>query len=151
MFYFPLIPRLLATYRSPTMAPHMRFHAKHRSSDGIMRGPYDGEAWQVVLNDPQCDFMAKEDRNVWFGMAMDGMNSFFNNSSSHSIWPVVLILYNLPPWMAIQKGHIILSCIIPNTKIIYLHITMAHVLICEQCTICFNSIQFWLILIVLML
>jgi hypothetical protein len=106
----------------------MRFHAKHRSLDGIMRGPYDGEAWQAMLDDPQCDFMAKEDRNVWLGMAMDGMNPFSNNSSSHSIWPVVLTLYNLPPWMAIQKRHIILSCIIPRTKIIYLHITMAHVL-----------------------
>jgi hypothetical protein len=64
MFYFPLIPRLLATYRSPRIAPHMTYHAKHKSSDGIMRGPYDGEAWQVVLDNPECDFMAKEDRNA---------------------------------------------------------------------------------------
>jgi hypothetical protein len=64
MFYFPLIPRLLATYRNPRVAPHMTYHAKHKSSDGIMRGPYDGEAWQVVLDNPECDFMAKEDRNA---------------------------------------------------------------------------------------
>jgi hypothetical protein len=114
MFYFPLIPRLLATYRSPRIAPHMTYHAKHKSSDGIMRGPYDGEAWQAVLDNPECDFMAKEDRNVWLGMAMDGMNPFSNNSSSHSLWPVLLVLYNLPPWMAIQKGNIILSCIVPG-------------------------------------
>jgi hypothetical protein len=64
MFYFPLIPRLLATYRSPTIAPHMTYHAKHKSKDNIMRGPNDGAAWQAVLDDPDCDFMAKEDRNV---------------------------------------------------------------------------------------
>jgi hypothetical protein len=39
-------------------------HEKYKSSDGIMRGPYDGEAWQAVLDDLECDFMAKEDRNV---------------------------------------------------------------------------------------
>jgi hypothetical protein len=42
----------------------MTYHAKHKSKDNIMRGPNDGAAWQAVLDDPDCDFMAKEDRNV---------------------------------------------------------------------------------------
>ena len=42
---------------------------------------------------------ALESRNVRLGLASDGFNPFSNMSTIHNTWLVVLILYNLPPWM----------------------------------------------------
>jgi hypothetical protein len=35
-------------------------------------------------------------------------------STSHSTWPVILVLYNLPPWMCMKQLYFILSMIIPG-------------------------------------
>jgi hypothetical protein len=40
-----------------------------------------------------------EQRNIHFGMALDGVNPFSNQSLSHSTWPVLLVNYNLPAWL----------------------------------------------------
>jgi hypothetical protein len=44
IFYFPLIPRLLAIYKSPELAKLMNHHSRKRSSDSKMRGPYESLA-----------------------------------------------------------------------------------------------------------
>jgi hypothetical protein len=33
-----------------------------------------------------------------FALSTDGMNPFGDLSSSHSTWPIILTIYNLPPW-----------------------------------------------------
>ena len=59
--------------------------------------------------------LGKEDpRNLRLGLAMDGVNPFGLRSSSWSTWPVCLVNYNLPPWLAIKKGHLLLSLIVPG-------------------------------------
>ena len=45
---------------------------------------------------------------------MDGVNPFGLRSSSWSTWPVCLVNYNLPPWLAMKKGHILLAMIVPG-------------------------------------
>jgi hypothetical protein len=37
-------------------------------------------------------------------MSTDGVNPFGNHSSTHSTWPVVLLLYNLTPGYARNKN-----------------------------------------------
>jgi len=49
-------------------------------------------------------------------LATYGFNPFGNLSTSHSIWPVVLIPYNLPPWMCMKQSSFILSVIIPGKR-----------------------------------
>ncbi|XP_071714506.1 uncharacterized protein [Rutidosis leptorrhynchoides] len=49
---------------------------------------------------------------AWF--SDDGFNPFGNMSNSHSTWPVVLIPYNLPPWMCMKKPYFMLSLLIPG-------------------------------------
>ena len=49
-----------------------------------------------------------------FGQATDGVNPFGLRSTSWSTWPVVLVNYNLPPWMAIKKGFVMFSLLIPD-------------------------------------
>lgn len=114
MFFFPVIPRLLAHLRSMELAPLMSWHADNMSTDDVMRVPADSGAWRKILENPKFSCMAEEPRNAWLGCAMDGVNPYSNNSASHSTWPIMLVLYNLPPWLSIQNRHIMLSAIVPG-------------------------------------
>ena len=53
-----------------------------------------------------------EPLSIRLGLAMDGVNPFGLRSSSWITWPMVLVNYNIPPWLAIKKGHILLSLIV---------------------------------------
>ena len=51
---------------------------------------------------------------------MDGVNPFGLRSSSWSTWPVVLVNYNISPWLAFKEGHLLLSLIVPRKHGCYL-------------------------------
>jgi hypothetical protein len=62
----------------------------------MIRHPADATQWQNIdLRNPE---FAKDPRNIKIVMCIDGMNPFMNNST-HSTWPIVLIILNLPPWL----------------------------------------------------
>jgi len=46
--------------------------------------------------------------------SVSGFNPFGNMSSSHSTWPVMLVPYNLSPWMCMEQPYFMLSLIIPG-------------------------------------
>ena len=48
------------------------------------------------------------------GLGMDSVNLFGFKSTSYSVWPVVVVNYNLPPSMEIKKGYVMLSLLIPG-------------------------------------
>jgi hypothetical protein len=96
------------------MSRLMRWHANNESEDQVMRGPADSGQWKFANN--RWRFLKEEPRHVRLGMAMDGVNPYGNNSSSHSTWPIVLVNYNLPPWMSIKAVHIMLCAIVPGTN-----------------------------------
>jgi hypothetical protein len=77
------------------ISPHMKWHAQGRTKDGVLRHPADGEAWKA-FNERYPNFTS-DPRNVKLSLALDGFNPYENMSSSHSIWPVMLVAYNLPP------------------------------------------------------
>ena len=57
-----------------------------------------------------------DSRNVRLGLASDGFNPFGNMSQSYSMWPVVLLAYNLPPWMCMKKEYMMMTLLIPRPK-----------------------------------
>jgi hypothetical protein len=59
---------------------------------------------------------AADPRNVRLALATDGFNPFGNLSTTYSIWPVVLVPYNMPPWMCMKPSSFMLSMIIPGKK-----------------------------------
>ncbi|KAL3693547.1 hypothetical protein R1sor_007198 [Riccia sorocarpa] len=65
------------------------------------------QTWPEFRRDP---------RHLRFGLASDGVSPYGVKSSSHSIWPVVLTNYNVPPWLASKKGFLLLALIIPGPK-----------------------------------
>nr|GEZ22711.1 uncharacterized protein [Tanacetum cinerariifolium] len=49
-----------------------------------------------------------------FDHDIDGFNPFKTMNVAHSIWLVVLIPYNLPPWLVMKQPNFIFSLIIPG-------------------------------------
>ena len=112
--YFPLIPRLKRLFMSSKTAESMVWHANENNKDGLMRHPRDSEAWKEFdLAHPE---FASDPRNVRLGLASDGFNPFGSMSTSYSIWPVVLIPYNTPPWTCMKSTNFILSSISPGKR-----------------------------------
>ena len=113
--YFPLKPRLQRLYMSSKLAPLMRWHKDVHVDDGIsMTHPADGEAWKNF--DRLHPEFACDARNVRLGLASDGFNPFGSMTHSYSMWPVVLVTYNLPPLMCLKREFFIMSLLIPGPK-----------------------------------
>ena len=112
--YFPLIPRLRHMFRCKSIASLMSWHVKGSSKDGKIRVPSDSEAWKHI--DKQWSEFSQDPRNICLGLATDGVNPYGIKSTKWSTWPVVLVNYNIPPWLCIKKGHMILSLIIPGKR-----------------------------------
>lgn len=110
--YFPLIPRIQRLFSTTKTSDDMRWHEEARTKDGKLRHPADGEAWKN-FNDRHPEF-AKDARNVRIGLASDGFNPFGNQNLKHSTWPVMLVPYNLPPWICMKQTSFMLSMIIPG-------------------------------------
>jgi len=112
--YFPLKPRLQRLFTSPEIASDMTWHHDRRLKDGVLRHPADSEAWKHF--DTTNPGFARDPRNVRLGLASDGVNPFGNLSVSHSTWPVIITVYNLPPWMCMKQPYCYLSLLIPGPK-----------------------------------
>nr|XP_004492006.1 uncharacterized protein LOC101504571 [Cicer arietinum] len=99
LWYLPIVPR---------------WHADERKRDGQLRHPADSLKWKKI-NDLYPEF-GSEPRNLRLGLSTDGMNPYGNLSSNHSLWPVLLVIYNLPPWICMKRIYIMLSMMISGPK-----------------------------------
>ena len=110
--HFPLGPRLRRMFSTPELASLMTWHADNVSKDGKMWGPFDSLQWEHVRQ-KHADFEA-DNRNIHLGMCADGINPHSQKRSTHSICPVILLNYNIPPWLTIKKFFVMLSLLIPG-------------------------------------
>nr|XP_009613390.1 uncharacterized protein LOC104106528 [Nicotiana tomentosiformis] len=110
--YFLLKPRLQRIFMCPETAAAIRWHANERPNDGDIRHLADGKAWKN-FDSLHPDF-SRDPRNIRLGLSSDGFNPFRTMSISHSTWPVMLMNYNLSPWICMKPEYIILSMIIPG-------------------------------------
>ena len=110
--YFPLKPRLQRLYMPSKTPSHMECHVDGCMRGEMMRHPVDSLASKNF--DKVHPSFAQEPRNVRLDLASDGFNPFGNMSISYSMWPVVLIPYNLPPWMCMKQTFFMLSLLIPS-------------------------------------
>jgi hypothetical protein len=112
--YFPLKSRLQRLFMSPQTVEAMRWHKEKCVDDGVLRHPVNSIAWKTF--DEKYRSFASDPRNVRLGLASDGFNPFGTMSIAHSTWPVVLVPYNLPPWMCMKQPYFIMSMLIPDPK-----------------------------------
>jgi len=111
-WYFPIIPRLKRSFANKKESRLLRWHKEeHREDDGLIRHPADSIQWHNI--DSRNKDFAADPRNIRLCLSTDGMNPFMNNSI-HSTWPIVLTIFNLPPWLCNKRKYIMLSGLIPG-------------------------------------
>nr|GEZ80501.1 hypothetical protein [Tanacetum cinerariifolium] len=99
---------------SPRTASQMTGHLKGRVDDSLMRHPADSPSWKMF--DKNYPEFGCKSHNVRLGLASDGFNPFRIMTISHSTRPVVLIPYNLPPWLCMKQPSFILYVLIDGLK-----------------------------------
>ena len=82
-------------YRCRDIAELMQWHAQNKSTDGKQQVVVNSNMW-MEFDNRWPDF-AQDPCNMRLGLALDGVNSFLDQSTKWSNWPVFLINYNLPP------------------------------------------------------
>ena len=90
----------------------MKWHVNGRTDDRVMRHLADSNAWEM-FDSKHLEF-SSDPHNVRLGLAVDGFNPFGIMSTNHSTWPVMLVPYNLPPWLCMKQSSLILSLVIPD-------------------------------------
>nr|XP_043616319.1 uncharacterized protein LOC122588267 [Erigeron canadensis] len=111
--YFPITSRLKRLYASRHTSKDMLWHHQNRTKEeGVLRHPADGKAWKHF--DTLFSDFANDPRNVRLGLASDGFNPFGAMSLSYSMWPVVIIPYNMPPWKSMVDSSFMLTLLIPG-------------------------------------
>ncbi|XP_074277359.1 uncharacterized protein LOC141600998 [Silene latifolia] len=92
----------------------MFWHDKGRKKDGKLRHVADAPQWRTI----DRDFLefGSEPRNLRLGLCTDGINPFGTLSTQHSTWPIMLIIYNLPPWLTTKSKYILLTMLISGPK-----------------------------------
>ena len=88
----------------------MKWHDVKRDNDGKLRHAADGQAWKDFEN-LHLEY-ALDPHNVRPRLPSDEFNPFRTMSISHSTWPVLLVAYNLPPWMFMKTEYIMLCLLI---------------------------------------
>ncbi|XP_010684464.1 uncharacterized protein LOC104899023 [Beta vulgaris subsp. vulgaris] len=92
--------RLKRIYMSSKTIKDMRWHKDDRDNDGMLRHPTDALALKKV-GEKYHEF-AGDPRSVRLGLASDVFNPYRLINTNHRKWPVVLIPYNLPPWLCVD-------------------------------------------------
>ncbi|KAL4573860.1 hypothetical protein LXL04_020680 [Taraxacum kok-saghyz] len=114
LWYLPIIPRLKRLFANPKDAKLLRWHAEERKIDGKIRHVADSPQWRNI--DSKFQEFGAEIRNIRFGLSSDGFNPFGSLSSRHSTWPVLMCIYNLPPWLCMKRRYIMMSLLIQGPK-----------------------------------
>ena len=79
-----------------------------------MRYCSDSIAWKH-FNIVHPDF-AVENRNVRLGLCIDGFQPYRQSGQQYSSWPVILMVYNLPPWLCMKETSIFLTMLVPGLR-----------------------------------
>jgi len=86
------------------------WHHDNKSTDGLVRHVVDSKTWMHIDNN-WPDF-ATDMRNIIFGLVIDGFNPFSDKTCIWSTWPMLLLMYNLPPLMATKWFFMFLALLI---------------------------------------
>ncbi|CAM8986890.1 unnamed protein product [Rhodiola kirilowii] len=114
LWYLPPIPRFQRLFASSEDYDNMRWHAEKRVIDTKMRHPADSLQWAKIDN--TFPTFGAECRNLRLGLSTDGVNPHGNLSTQHSTWPVILVIYNLPPRLTMKRKYMMISLLISGPR-----------------------------------
>nr|ABA96308.1 transposon protein, putative, CACTA, En/Spm sub-class [Oryza sativa Japonica Group] len=114
VWYLPIAERMKRMFANKEQAKLVRWHAEERKVDTMLRHPADSVQWRTI--DRIYQEFSNDPRNMRFAMCTDGINPFGDLSSRHSTWPVLLVNYNLPPWLCFKRKYIMLAMLIQGPR-----------------------------------
>ena len=114
LWYLLTIPRFKHLFANGDYAKDLTWHANRRNYDGMLCRPVDSSQWKKI--DRLYLGFDKEARNLRLGLATDGMNPHGSLSTQHNSWPVLLVIYNLPPWLYMKRKYMMLSMMISGPR-----------------------------------
>ncbi|XP_061993678.1 uncharacterized protein LOC133711589 [Rosa rugosa] len=114
LWYFPPIPRFKRMFETSKIAENFTWHASDRENDCHMRHLADSPQWKLVNH--KWPELGEEARNLRLGLSTDGFNPHRSLSSRYSCWPVILVTYNLPPWLCMKRKFMMLTLLISGPK-----------------------------------
>lgn len=114
LWYFPPIPRFQRMFQNKDMSNNLTWHAHKRVCDGFLRHPADSPAWKLV--DERWPEFGNEPRNLRLALSADGINPHSVQSSTYSCWPIILVTYNLPPWLCMKRRHMMLTLLVSGPR-----------------------------------
>ncbi|GKC93916.1 putative transposon, En/Spm-like protein [Tanacetum coccineum] len=109
MWYFPIITRLQRLFKIQSISKELKWHATRRITDGVLRHHADSQTWRTI--DKKFPEIAEDPRNLRLGISADGVDVNTGNRH-HSVWPILTVIYNLPPWLCMKRKFIMLSVLI---------------------------------------
>lgn len=77
------------------MVELMFWHNFNKNIDGLVCSICDSKTWKHVDN-TWCEFVTKS-WNIRLGATFDGVNSYADLLTNHSMWLVLFLNYNLLP------------------------------------------------------
>ena len=110
LHHFPLIPKLRRMFGSPILAKMLTWHKDECVKDGLMRCAADSPMWAHVNN--TWPHFVVDPQNLKLMLATNGIKHFAQRSCTWSMWLVMVMILNLPPWLATKKFFILLTLII---------------------------------------
>ncbi|KAL6538915.1 hypothetical protein OROMI_025241 [Orobanche minor] len=114
LWYLPIIPRFKRLFSDKKTAELLRWHDIGRKEDGLIRHPADSAQWKNI--DQTFETFGGDVRNLRLGLCTDGMSPFGTLSTQYSTWPVILTIYNMPPWLCMKERYLMLSLLISGPK-----------------------------------
>jgi hypothetical protein len=112
MCYLNPIDCLRRMLANPREAKLMRWwHDERTDDEGKLTQPANGTQW-TKFDDMYPEFV-KDPRNVRFA---HGMNPLGERKSTHSTWPVILTIYNVPTWLCQTRKYLLLCILIQGPK-----------------------------------
>jgi len=114
LWYLSIILRFKRLFANGDDTQYLTWHADGRNCNGMLHQPTDSSQWKKI-NRLYLDF-DKEIRNLRLGLTTDGMNPYGSLSTQHSSWPILLVIYNLPPWLCMKRKCMMLSMMISDPR-----------------------------------
>ena len=114
LWYLLIIPRFKHLLANADDATDLTWDAYGRNCNGMLCHSTNSSKWKKI-NNLYLNF-AKGARNHRLGLANDGMNPYGSLSTQHSLWPVLLVIYNLPPWLCMKQNYMMLSMMISGPR-----------------------------------
>ncbi|XP_026398281.1 uncharacterized protein LOC113294073 [Papaver somniferum] len=109
LWYFDIIPRFQRLFQSKHTTEDLIWHDTTRNKDGVLRHPADSHAWREIDNN--LPKIKGDPRNLRLAISADGVD-VNTGTKHHSVWPVLVAIYNLPPGLCMKRKFIMLSLLI---------------------------------------